>query len=102
MGVIEFDFAKAHRQASQLENLGRQMQSMTDSAYGNTMQILSSSWKGAAAETYMKKAARQQEKMRQTAKQLCMTAEALRMAANTVRAAEEKAKELAELRTART
>lgn len=102
MGIIEFDFVKAEKQAEQLEVLARQLEMLTRSDFGETMQLLSTSWKGTAADSYMKKAAAEQTKMQQTANGLRRTAESLRSAARTVKIAEDRAKELAQQKNAGT
>lgn len=95
MELLQFDFQKAERQAAELETLAEKMKSIACSQYEDTISNLSGAWQGTSANTYMKKARILQEKMKNNADDLKRTAQALRTVAAVVRAAEEKARELA-------
>lgn len=95
MELLQFDFQKAERQAAELETLAEKMKSIACSQYEDTISNLSGAWQGTSANTYMKKARTLQEKMKNNADDLKRTAQALRTVAAVVRAAEEKARELA-------
>lgn len=95
MTMIKFDIRKARRQAEAIEETAESLSRMTRNQYADTMQCVQGSWKGENAELYLKKAARLQEKMENTSRQLNATAQAIRNAARAVELAEQAAVQLA-------
>lgn len=98
MAILQFDIRKARQQASAIEEAAEGLSRLTKYQYAATMQGVQNSWKGENAECYLKKAAKLQEKMENTSRQLNETAQAVRSAARAVELAEQTAVRLSETR----
>ena len=95
---IEFDFHKAKAQADKLDSIADQLSRLADSKFGNTMQHLSSNWKGENASLYLDKGGRLQEQMDGTAGELHSIASDIRAIARRIYEAEMNALRIAEQR----
>lgn len=99
MDLMNFDFQKANAQIREMEEISSSVGKLAGRDYANTMQQLSGAWKGAAAESYLRKAYRLQEKMQKTAEEIKRTAEIYNATVKRVAAAEEQAKAIASRRS---
>lgn len=96
---IEFDFRKALAQANKIEAIAERLGRLSGMEFGNTMQNLSSGWKGENASLYLTKGSRLQEKMNGTVKELYSVASSIREIAKRIYDAEMAALEIASRRT---
>lgn len=98
MNCLKFDLQKANAQIREMKEISLSVQQLAGKDYTNTMQQLSGVWKGTAAEVYLRKAYRLQEKMQRTAEDIKRTAEIYNATVKRVVAAEEQAKAIASRR----
>ena len=96
---IEFDFRKALGQADNIETIAERLGRLSGTEFENTMQNLSSGWKGESASQYLSKGSRLQEKMNGTVKELYSVASDIREIARRIYEAEMAALEIASRRT---
>lgn len=95
---IRFDFQQAIRRAEELERIAADLQQLSNRELGESQQNLSTAWKGEAANAYLQKGARLQEKILNSAKDLNSTASAIRNMAKRIYDAEMRAYRLAKQR----
>lgn len=95
---IEFDFHKAIAQADRLDAVADQLRTLSDSKFGNSMQHLSSNWKGENASIYLAKGGKLQEQMDGTSRELHSIASDIRAVAKRLYDAEMAALRIAEQR----
>lgn len=91
---ILMDFAKAYRQADQLDNISQQLSSMAGGQFNSTLQGVSGAWKGENATKFIDKGILLQEQIKKTAQNIHQSAETVRNIAKRLQAAEEAAKAL--------
>lgn len=99
MDQIEIDFGVAKRQASQLEELASRLEKLAKNDFEDTLQNISSSWKGQNADAYLRKGEKLEDSILRTASDLRRTASTIRTNAQRTYDAEMRARELARLRT---
>lgn len=75
---IDMNFRAAIAQANKLEEVAERLRRVSDNDYNNTLQNISSAWKGENAQAFINKSSLLIEKMDNTA-------ESLRNAAGTIR-----------------
>lgn len=95
---IEFNFNKAKAQADKLDAVADQLNTLSDSKFGGTMQHLSSNWKGENASLYLAKGGKLQDQMNATSKELKSIAADIRTIARRLYEAEMAALRIAEHR----
>lgn len=95
---IEFDFEQAKKQASVLDEIANDLNTLTTNKFDTTMQSLSSNWKGDSATAYLKKGVTLQSYMKNSAKDLNTVANNIRTVARKIYEAEMEAKRIAEER----
>ncbi|MCM1122691.1 MAG: hypothetical protein NC416_08910 [Eubacterium sp.] len=76
----ETNFHMAMVKADQLEEIAQKLSDLSDRRLGGTMQELSCGWKGENAYAYLKKGAKLQGRIKETADDLKSAAEELRNA----------------------
>lgn len=91
---ILMDFAKAYRQADELEGISEQLRAIADSQLDSTLQGVSAAWKGENAVKYINKGSQLQGKIKGTAQNIQQSAETVRNIARRLQAAEEFAKSI--------
>lgn len=79
--AIEFDFRQAIKRAEELEEIAADMKKLADAELEETLQSLSSSWRGDAASAYLNKGARLQTKILKSSNDLKKTATTIRSVA---------------------
>lgn len=95
---IIFNFNKAKKQADELDAIANKMKKLSGGDFADTMQNISSNWKGENASAFLQKGAFVQEDMLSTANSLHGVASEIRSIARRIYTAEMKAIELAEKR----
>lgn len=75
---INLDYAKAIRQAEQLEAIARNLGTLADSEFQGCLQRISTNWKGENASAYIAKGQKLKGDMNKTAEQLNKAAGAIR------------------------
>lgn len=95
---IRFDFQQAIRRAEELENIAADLKQLASGELGEFLQNLSTAWKGEAANAYLQKGARLQDKILKSAKDLNSTASTIRSVAKRIYDAEMRAYRLAKQR----
>ena len=95
---IEFDFRKAKAQADKMDAVADQLNTLSDSKFGGTMQHLSSNWKGENASLYLAKGGKLQDQMDATARELHSIAADIRTVAKRLYEAEMRALQIAQHR----
>ncbi len=93
---IEFDFAQACRQASELEEIAGEIRTLANQKMSNSMQQLSANWKGDSASAFLKKNDLLRDDIADTAETLYSIAASIRTVARRIYEAEMAAKRLAE------
>ena len=99
--TINFNYQKAMRQAAQLEDLANQLKRIANSDVDSALDQVAGSWKGDSANIFLQKGNKAKNDLIQSAKQLQNTANAIRSAARALRAAEIRAKQIADTIAAR-
>lgn len=97
---IRFNYNKAIQQAKRLEELANQLNNLAKDNVASTLSDLSRNWNGDSASQFLSKGHKAQNDIVKTAKQLSETAAAIRRAAKRMRDAEERARQIALIRTA--
>lgn len=92
---IEFNYAKAVRQAERLEESAERLKQMAQSSMSDTFQQLNASWSGENASSYIQKGHILQQQVSETAAELTRIAEDIKTVAKRIRDAERQAKEIA-------
>lgn len=95
LGAIRMDFAKALRQAGQLEDVSRDMKTLACSRMEETLQNLSQNWTGENSAKYIGKGKQLEENIERTSEALYEAAQAIREIAQNVYEAEMRAWEIA-------
>lgn len=95
---IEFDFKKACQQAGRFEELANELQNLSSSRFGGTMQNLAAGWKGENATAYLRKGTQLQTEMTGTSRDLQNAASGIRAIARRIYDAEMEALRIAETR----
>lgn len=95
---IEFNFQKALREASEIDEIAEKLSSLSRSKFESTMQTLATVWKGDSAPSYFRKGDTLQEKMNRTSAELHNIASNLRAAARRLYEAEMAALTIAQSR----
>lgn len=95
---IEFDFAKAKQQANEIDEIANELSLLSNQKFEDTMQMLSSNWKGDSATSYLKKGVTLQSYITSSARNLNTVADNIRIVARKIYEAEMEAKRLAERR----
>ena len=96
---IYFNFEKAKKQATELENVANRISRLASSDLNRTMQTISVNWKGDNASAYLKKGNKLEQEILDTAKALRRTASDIRQIAKNMYDAEMRALEIAQRRT---
>lgn len=96
---IEMNFAKAKRQADDLDNVARKIENMLNNEYEPCMNGISANWKGENANAYIKKGNALKTKIEKSASNLKKVANTIRVIAKNTYDAEKAAYELALART---
>lgn len=99
--TINFNYQKAMRQATQLEDLANQLKRIANSDVDSALDQVAASWKGDSANMFIQKGNKAKNDLLQSSKQLQNTANAIRAAARALRNAEIRAKQIAETIAAR-
>lgn len=92
---IKFDFQQAKKRAAELEEIAEDMRRLAKSDLENTMGNLSAAWKGDSSRQYLTKAARLQEEITATSRDLNNIADTIRRIAAIIYDAEMKALQIA-------
>lgn len=95
LSAIRMDFAKALRQAQQLEEVSRNMKTLANSKMEGTLQNLGVNWTGENAAKYIGKGKQLEENIVKTSESLADIARAIREIAENVYEAEMRAWEIA-------
>jgi len=95
LNTILFNYNKALKQADQLDALARQLEGYAKNDMSEALSHVSSNWKGESASQFIAKGNKAKQDIQSSAKQLHNVATAIRKAAETVRRAEERAREIA-------
>lgn len=101
MGEIKFDFQMAEIQIHTLEEAADRIEQMVSGSYADAIQELRQGWNGEGSRKFQDKGNILQEKMRRTGNSIRQAAEALQEATVKAKYIEERAKEIAENRTAK-
>jgi WXG100 family type VII secretion target len=96
---IEMDLKQAKKQANKLDDIANNISDLSNRKFENTLQNLSSSWKGGNASAYLNKGTKLQGQMNSTASELHSIASDIRRIAQRIYDAEMAALEIAENRT---
>lgn len=96
---IEFDFQAACDQASRLEHLAEQVDSLRKHKLGTALEELQSGWQGRSADAFQDKGRLMQQGLQETGKELYGIAQSIRIAARQIYEAEMAALRIAETRT---
>ena len=96
--TIEINYQEALRRADDLEEIGRDLMRALEKEYEQSMQTLSTNWKGVNAETYLRKGTDLAEQMRCTARSVIETADEIRRTARRIYNAEMAALRIIEAR----
>lgn len=89
--VIKMDFANAIRQAENLERIAREMENLLNSQFDSCMNIVSRSWQGENALSYISKGKMVREDISREAKKIRDTAGVVREIARKLYEAEMRA-----------
>lgn len=65
--TIELDFIRAMQQAEKIESIASNLNSLANAKFNDTLQTLSSNWKGGSAALYLQKGEQLRENINQTA-----------------------------------
>ena len=95
LGAIRMDFAKALRQAQQLEEVSRNMRNLAERKLEDTLQGLGQNWTGDNSLKYIGVGRQLEEKITDTSRSLADIARAIREIAQNVYDAEMRAWEIA-------
>ena len=95
---IEMDFKAALRQADKIDNIASKLSRTANSDYQNTLQGISSAWKGDNANIYINKSSVLVGRMSNTASRLNEAADTIRRIAKNIYDAEMRAWEIAQRR----
>lgn len=95
LGAIRMDFAKALRQARQLEDVSRDMKTLACSKMEGTLQNLGQNWTGENSAKYIGKGKQLEENIEKTSEAIYDVAQAIREIAQNVYEAEMRAWEIA-------
>lgn len=98
MAILRFDTEKAREQAAQIEQIAEELRQLTVNDYGQAVQGISVSWRGAGADIYRRKAGELQGQLERTARELGQLSQSVRMTVRTVEAFEERIRQIAVLR----
>lgn len=93
---ILVDFQKVVNQANQMEELAEALRQECEGNLTEALNLVAGSWKGEAAERYLRKGTRFQQEMIRSAKDLERSAEVIRKTARIMAEAERAAAALAE------
>lgn len=85
---IMFDFKVATRQADEIDAIANQISNLSNKNFENTMQTLSSNWKGSSADSYLKKCTTLQGTMNTTTSNMHTVASNIRTVARKIYEAE--------------
>ncbi|MBR3525129.1 MAG: hypothetical protein IKO11_04715 [Lachnospiraceae bacterium] len=96
---IKLNYDKAIRQAERLETIGKEVDTMAQNDYDNTLNGIAGAWSGENAAAYLERAGQLKEKMITTAKNILLVADEIRRKAKRIFDAEMAALEIAESRT---
>jgi WXG100 family type VII secretion target len=88
---IEFNYNKAIKQATQIDDIARDMQRLSDSDMRETLDSISTVWKGEASRQFIGSCAEIQEDIQTRAKELREISRRIREVARTIKEAEEQA-----------
>lgn len=95
LSAIRMDFAKALRQAQQLEQVSRDMKNLAERKLEDTLSGLGQNWTGDNSMKYIGKGRQLEGKITDTSKSLANIAQAIRQIAQNVYDAEMRAWEIA-------
>ncbi len=95
LNSIRMDFAKALRQARELEEVAGNMRVLADNKMEGTLQSLGQNWTGENAQKYIGKARLLEEKISRTSDSIADAARVIREIAQVVYEAEMRAWEIA-------
>lgn len=95
--TINFNYRVAMNQAAQLEDLANQLKRIATQDVDSALSQVSGSWKGDSAHIFLDKGNKAKSDLVRSANQLQNTANAIRRAARTIRDAEIRAKQIAEM-----
>lgn len=96
--TIEMNFSKAKQQASELEQVAKELKNLASDKMENSLSTISGSWESENATAYLTKARTVQEKISKCGTELQSTATAIRNIAQITYDAEMRALELAQTR----
>lgn len=99
LSTIEINFQAAQMQAKKLEDIADDMKRLANQQLANTIQEMSTCWKGEAAASYFSKADKVKQDIAATAKKLYTIADSIREEAKRIYDAEMKAVALAQSNT---
>lgn len=99
LSTIEINFQAAQMQAKKLEDIADDMKRLANQQLANTIQEMSTCWKGEAAASYFSKADKVKQDIAATAKKLYIIADSIREEAKRIYDAEMKAVALAQSNT---
>ncbi len=92
---INLDYAKAMRQADELDRVASDLDKLADSEFQGCLQNISSNWKGVNAQNYIKKGNKLKGDINKSAQQLRKVASTIRKIAERTRAADLAARAIA-------
>lgn len=95
MFKIEFNYAKAMRQAGNLEESANRLKQLAQASMSDTLQQLNANWTGENATAYIQKGRTLQQQISETAAELTRIAENIRTVARRMRDAEQRARDIA-------
>lgn len=85
--TIEMDFRKAKSQANELDSLADRLNNLANNDFTSNMDLVKTSWEGAASDQYVKKSEAVYDRMKTSSGDLRKAASAIRtIAENTYRA----------------
>ena len=93
--LIYMNYQKALRQAQRLDSLAAELRNLANHNLDSTLTNVHRAWSGDSASLFLQKGVKAKEDMLKTAKSLQNTANAIRRAAQIVRAADLRALEIA-------
>lgn len=93
--AINFNYNKTIQQADELDRICKTFLNLANKRMAVSMEQMKGAWSGEAATIFAAYSLKIQEELQNKANYLAKTADALREVAKTMKAAEEKAKQLA-------
>lgn len=96
--TIKINFQRAMQQANTLDQIAEDLSRLSSNEFSETMQLVSTNWKGNNANIYLQKGSRLQNDMNETVRQLRNIASEIRKIAKRVHDAEMAALAIAEQR----